>query len=97
MTRSELVATLAKRFPLLSVEDTDIAVKEILDALSGTLAQGRRVEIRGFGSFCLKYHAPRIARNPKTGEKIPLPARYLPYFKAGKEMRRVVMVSDASG
>lgn len=97
MTRSELVATLAKRFPLLSVEDTDIAVKEILDALSGTLAQGRRVEIRGFGSFCLKYHAPRIARNPKTGEKIPLPARYVPYFKAGKEMRRVVMVSDASG
>lgn len=97
MTRSELVATLAKRFPLLSVEDTDIAVKEILDALSGTLAQGRRVEIRGFGSFCLKYHAPRIARNPKTGEKIPLPARYVPYFKAGKEMRRVVMVSDSSG
>jgi integration host factor subunit beta len=94
MTRSELVALLAKRFPLLSLEDTDIAVKEILEALSETLVQGRRVEIRGFGSFCLKYKAPRLARNPKTGEKIPLPARHVPHFKAGKEMRRVVMGND---
>lgn len=93
MTRSELVAQLAKRFPLLSLEDTDIAVKEILEALSETLANGRRVEIRGFGSFCLKYKAPRLARNPKTGEKIPLPARYVPHFKAGKEMRQAVKVN----
>lgn len=96
MTRSELVAQLAKRFPLLSLEDADIAVKEILEALSVTLAQGRRVEIRGFGSFCLKYKAPRLARNPKTGEKIPLPARHVPHFKAGKEMRQAVMGNDAA-
>lgn len=90
MTRSELVAALARRFPQLSAQDTDIAVREILDALADTLVSGNRVEIRGFGSFSLNYRQPRIGRNPQTGEKVDVPGKYAPHFKAGKEMRELV-------
>ena len=66
-------------------------MKEILGALSRTLVNGDRIEIRGFGSFSLNYRPPRIGRNPKTGEKVDMPARHTPHFKAGKEMREAVM------
>lgn len=91
MTRSELVAALAQRFPQLTVQDADIAVKEILGAVSATLVNGDRIEIRGFGSFGLTYRPPRVARNPKTGEKVSVPGKWSPHFKAGKEMRETVM------
>jgi len=68
MTRSELVAALASRFPQLLSKDAGEAVNEILGAISRTLSAGHRVEIRGFGSFSLNYQAPRLRRNPKTGE-----------------------------
>lgn len=87
MTRSELIATLAQRFPGLMLKDADVSVKEILEAISDTLAKGHRVEIRGFGSFALTYRPPRIGRNPKTGEKVEIGAKYTPHFKAGKELR----------
>lgn len=90
MTRSELVAALAYRFPKLMKADTDIAVAEILGAIGQTLLQGHRVEIRGFGSFSLSHRPPRVGRNPKTGEKVCIPAKWTPHFKAGKEMRDVV-------
>jgi integration host factor subunit beta len=61
-----------------------------LFAISNALARGDRVEIRGFGSFALKYRPPRIGRNPKTGEKVQVPAKVAPHFKAGKEMRERV-------
>ena len=86
MTRSELIESLAYRFPQLVKADADMAVDHILAAICQTLVQGRRVEIRGFGSFSLNYRAPRIGRNPKTGEKVPVPAKYAPHFKASKEM-----------
>jgi integration host factor subunit beta len=62
----------------------------ILDAMTGALANRHRIEIRGFGSFALNYRPPRVSRNPKSGEKVPVPAKYVPHFKAGKELRERV-------
>jgi integration host factor subunit beta len=90
MTRSELIAALASRFPNLMPKDADIAVKEILDAIGQSLAKGDRVEIRSFGSFGLNYHPARTGRNPKSGDKVLVTEKYVPHFKAGKEMRERV-------
>ena len=70
MTKSELIALIAKRFPQLVAKDTDLSVKVIIDAISDNLAIGERIEIRGFGSFSLNYRPPRLGRNPKTGAKV---------------------------
>lgn len=90
MTRSELVAVLAQRFPQLLRADTEMAVTEILGAVASPLNRGDRVEIRGFGSFALNYRPPRNARNPKTGEKVSVPGKQVPHFKAGKELRESI-------
>ena len=90
MTKSELIARLAERFPQLVAKDADLAVKMVLDALTSALVKGDRIEIRGFGSFALNYRPPRIGRNPKSGEKVQVPAKYVPHFKAGKELRERV-------
>ena len=68
MTKSDLIARLAERFPQLVAKDADFAVKMILDALSEALVKGDRIEIRGFGSFSLNYRPPRVGRNPKSGD-----------------------------
>ena len=70
MTKSELIARLASRYPQLVAKDAELAVKMILDAMTRSLTQGQRIEIRGFGSFGLNYLPPRVARNPKSGEKV---------------------------
>ena len=90
MTKSELIARLAERFPQLVAKDADFAVKMMLDAMSEALVRGDRIEIRGFGSFALNYRPPRIGRNPKSGEKVSVPAKWVPHFKAGKELRERV-------
>ena len=90
MTKSELIARLAERFPQLVAKDADMSVKMILDAMTEALATGDRIEIRGFGSFSLNYRPPRTGRNPKTGSKVQVPAKYVPHFKAGKELRERV-------
>jgi integration host factor subunit beta len=90
MTKSELINRLAERFPQLGVKDADFAVKVLLDALSDALVGGNRIEIRGFGSFSLSYRPPRVGRNPKSGEKVQVPEKYVPHFKAGKELRERV-------
>ncbi len=94
MTRSELVTALAYRFPKLMKADADMSVDHILGAISQMLTQGHRVEIRGFGSFSLNYRPPRIGRNPKTGERVDVPGKYSPHFKAGKEMRDRIVGAD---
>ncbi|GAB1393362.1 integration host factor subunit beta [Rhodocyclaceae bacterium] len=96
MTKSELIARLAERFPQLVAKDADLSVKMILDAMSEALAKGDRIEIRGFGSFSLNYRPPRLGRNPKTGAKVEVPAKYVPHFKAGKELRERVDLAAAS-
>ena len=90
MTRSALVATLASRFPQLLPKDAHESVNEILGAISRTLSACHRVEIRGFGSFSLNYQAPRLRRNPKTGETFATQGKSVPHFKAGKELREAV-------
>ena len=90
MTRSELITRLAERFPQLVRVDIELAVKKILDALSDTLAAGDRAEIRGFGSFGINSRPPRLARNPKTGERVPVPEKRVPHFKPGFELRQRV-------
>lgn len=90
MTKSELIAKLAGRFPQLVVKDAELSVKAILDAMAEKLATGKRIEIRGFGSFSLNYRPPRLGRNPKTGAKVQVPEKYVPHFKAGKELRERV-------
>ena len=90
MTRSDLIAALSSRFHNLMAKDAEVAVKEILDAIGTALAQGDRVEIRGFGSFSSIYRPPRTGRNPKSGEVVMVPAKYVPHFRAGKEMRERV-------
>lgn len=90
MTKSELIARLAVRFPQLVAKDADMAVKVVLDAMTAALARNDRIEIRGFGSFALNYRPPRVGRNPKSGEKVQVPAKHVPHFKAGKELRERV-------
>lgn len=90
MTKSELILRLAARYTQLVAKDAELAVKTIIDAMAKSLAQGERIEIRGFGSFSLNYRPPRVGRNPKTGEKVNVPQKYVPHFKAGKELRERV-------
>ncbi|OZG72059.1 integration host factor subunit beta [Hahella sp. CCB-MM4] len=97
MTKSELVEIIASKQPQLSVKDVELAVKTIIEYMSQTLSQGQRIEIRGFGSFSLHYRAPRVGRNPKTGETVHLPAKYVPHFKPGKELRDEVNASLKAG
>ena len=87
MTKSELIAKLAARYPQLVAKDAELAVKTVLDAMAKSLSQGQRIEIRGFGSFSLNFRPPRLGRNPKTGGKVQVPEKYVPHFKAGKELR----------
>ncbi|BAL25839.1 MAG: integration host factor subunit beta [Azoarcus sp.] len=93
MTKSELIARLAARFPQLVAKDADYAVKMVIDAMSDALARGDRIEIRGFGSFALNYRPPRVGRNPKSGDKVHVPEKYVPHFKAGKELRERVDIA----
>jgi len=95
MTKSELIARLAVRFPQLVAKDADFAVKMMLDAMSEALAKGDRIEIRGFGSFALNYRPPRVGRNPKSGDKVSVPEKWVPHFKAGKELRERVDLARA--
>ena len=90
MTKSELIAALAARYPQLAARDTDYAVKTMLDAMAQALAGGQRIEIRGFGSFSLSQRSPRVGRNPKSGEQVLVPGKQVPHFKAGKELRERV-------
>jgi integration host factor subunit beta len=90
MTKSELIARLAERYPQLVAKDAEFAVKTILDAMARTLVDGNRIEIRGFGSFALSHRPPRVGRNPKSGERVLVPEKRVPHFKPGKDLRERV-------
>jgi len=87
VTKSELITRLADRYPQLVVKDAEFAVRTILEAMASTLADGHRIEIRGFGSFALSHRPPRLGRNPKSGEQVQVPQKRVPHFKPGKELR----------
>ncbi|KZY28530.1 MULTISPECIES: integration host factor subunit beta [unclassified Oleiphilus] len=97
MTKSELVEIIAAKQTQLSVKDVELAIKTLIDLMSDTLSSGQRIEIRGFGSFSLHYRAPRMGRNPKTGESVSLQAKHVPHFKPGKELRDRVNESLKEG
>jgi integration host factor subunit beta len=88
MTKSELIDRLAESQKHLA--HVELGVKAVLEQMSASLADGERIEIRGFGSFSLHYRAPRMGRNPKTGEAVALPGKYVPHFKPGKALRERV-------
>jgi integration host factor subunit beta len=94
MTKSELITKLAAKYSQLPTVEVDKAIKMIIDNMAQALMLGRRIEIRGFGSFSLHYRAPRKGRNPKTGVVVALEGKYVPHFKAGKELREGVDVSS---
>ena len=90
MTKAQLVARIAHRQPLLGGRDVDLAVRVMLEHMTACLAEGGRIEIRGFGSFSLHFRRARAARNPKTGTAVFLPARHAPHFKPAEALRERV-------
>jgi len=90
MTRAELIDLLALHHPEISIKQIEDGVKLIFEEMAEALEHGSRIEIRGFGSFSLRYRPPRTARNPKTGEYVKTEGKYAPHFKPGKELRERV-------
>ena len=93
MTKSELIERLVTKQEQLPPRDVELAVKMVLEKMTHSLVNNSRIEIRGFGSFCLHYRAPRVGRNPKTGASVELSGKYVPYFKPGKDLRDRVNAS----
>jgi integration host factor subunit beta len=93
MTKSQLIENISLRLPHLLQHDVEIAINITIDAMTHHLAQGERIEIRGFGGFFVIQRAARIGRNPKTGEQVSLPIRYTTHFKPGLNLRERVYLS----
>tara|TARA_X000000950_G_scaffold287894_1_gene402211 strand:+ start:485 stop:787 length:303 start_codon:yes stop_codon:yes gene_type:complete len=90
ITKSELIEKISQKQKHLQQKDIELAVKSVIEQMSDALSSGRRIEIRGFGSFSLHFRPPRMGRNPKTGEPVSLDGKYVPHFKPGKELRERV-------
>jgi len=90
MTKSELMELLAQKQTQLAYKDIELAVKTMIEQMTQALSTGNRIEIRGFGSFSLHFRPPRMGRNPKTGDPVPLSGKHVPHFKPGKELRERV-------
>ena len=90
MIRSELLQALAKENPDLRADEVEQVLDTFFDEIGKRLAEGGRVELRGFGAFSTRERGARKGRNPRTGEAVDVPEKKVPYFKPGKEMRRVV-------
>ncbi|MEN9829907.1 MAG: integration host factor subunit beta [Burkholderiaceae bacterium] len=103
MTKSELILRLTERLnnPMLGLnaqlvqKDCEVSVKLLLDAMTDALIAGHRIEIRGFGTFSISERPPRVGRNPKSGEEVSVPAKRVPHFKPGKELRYRVNKSSS--
>ena len=87
LNKSDLVTRMASRQHQFGEVQIEECVKTMLDQMVATLAVGKRIEIRGFGSFALHHRQPRLGRNPKTGESVRLDGKFVPHFKPGKELR----------
>lgn len=90
MTKSELIERLARQQTQLPQKDVELGVRLIIQEIAQALTSEERVEIRGFGSFSLHHRPSRVGRNPKTGEPVSIPAKYVPHFKPGKGLRQKV-------
>ncbi|WP_138380867.1 integration host factor subunit beta [Luteithermobacter gelatinilyticus] len=87
MIKSELINRLVEANPHLYQRDVERIVNTIFEEITNALAEGNRVELRGFGAFSVKYRPARSGRNPRTGENVHVPEKYVPYFKTGKDLR----------
>ena len=87
MIRSELLQALARDNPGLRADEVEKVVDTFFEEIEQRLAQGGRVELRGFGAFSTRQRDPRLGRNPRTGASVSVPGKKVPYFKPGKEMR----------
>ncbi len=96
MTRAELIEVLANKQPHIPVRLIELGIKHVFEGMAEALESGHRIEIRGFGSFSLRYRPPRVARNPKTGDVVHTDGKFAPHFKPGKEMRERVNASKES-
>ncbi|MBI5197531.1 MAG: integration host factor subunit beta [Nitrospirae bacterium] len=90
MTKAELIETVSQKMEGLTRKQTELIVNMIFDSIKNALAVGDKIEIRGFGSFRLRNRNPRVGRNPKTGQTVPVPEKRVPFFKAGKELKILV-------
>ena len=100
MTKSELIERLSREQPHLPPRDVEFSVNAVLDHMRRALVAGDRIEIRGFGSIGLRYRMPRTGRNPKTGDSVNVPGKYVPHFKPGRLLRERVnqeKVSEVPG
>ena len=95
MTRTELTEELAQKLGT-SLTESDKIVATMLDSIVRTLRSGEKVEIRGFGTFATRQREPRVARNPKTGAPVEVPAKNVPFFKPGKELQKLVNPAPVS-
>jgi integration host factor subunit beta len=93
LIKSQLIAEVSKKLSHLPEKDIALSINHVVTQMADILSQGGRIEIRGFGSFCLHYRPPRKAHNPKTGEKLVTEPKYAVHFKPGKELREQVNAS----
>ena len=87
MTKHDLIEEVARQYPRYSRRDAEVIVNSVFDSMADALHQGERIEIRGFGSFVVKQRQAREGRNPKTGRLVSVPAKRVPFFKVGKELK----------
>lgn len=97
MIKSELIQEIAMRHPHLFQRDVERIVNTIFDEIIQAMAEGNRVELRGFGAFSVKQRDARMGRNPRTGDPVPVDAKRVPFFKTGKELRERLNGGTDSG
>jgi integration host factor subunit beta len=103
VTKRDLIDELVARYPRFSRRDAEVMVNEVFEGLADALRRGERIEIRGFGSFVVRHRQARTGRNPRTGRRVDVEAKRVPFFKVGKELRERVDIvpddakADASG
>lgn len=90
MTKSDLVQTLSEKISTLTKKECEVIVDTVFHNMRDALHRGEKIEIRGFGSFTVRVRRAKEGRNPKTGEKVFIPEKRIPFFKVGKELRELV-------
>ena len=90
INKKELIEIIANEQDQLPYKDIELSIKTIIESMIDSLTKGKRIEIRGFGSFSLRYRKSRIGRNPKSGESVNIDERYVPHFKPGKDLKERV-------
>ena len=93
INKKELIEIIANEQDQLPYKDIELSVKTIIESMIDSLTKGKRIEIRGFGSFSLRYRKSRMGRNPKSGESVNIDERYVPHFKPGKDLKEKVKTS----